>query len=150
MKKVYILRIVLIVFIICWMTLVFSFSNANGTSSSRTSYRIAKLFSQNEEVVRQVEHIIRKIAHLLEYALGGFLFYALLLTYKIKPKYQIIIASFLGIFYSITDELHQLFVDGRSGKLIDVFIDSIGVIFGICVLLLIIKICKKESIYARF
>lgn len=34
------------------------------------------------------------------------------------------------IFFALTDEYHQTFVDGRTGQLLDVFIDSIGAFIG--------------------
>ena len=48
-----------------------------------------------------------------------------------------------GILYAITDEVHQLYIPGRSGKWQDVCIDSIGVLLGIFVLLLIVEIIYK-------
>ena len=41
-------------------------------------------------------------------------------------------AAFVFCFlYACSDEVHQLFVPGRSGNIIDVGIDSIGSYFGI-------------------
>jgi VanZ family protein len=141
MKKK-ILRIFLIILILAWMYMVFGFSAENGDASSGLSNKIARIFSKNDDVILILEPIIRKIAHLSEYALGGILFYSLFLTYRINSKKQVIFSILLGIIYAITDELHQLFVAGRSGKFQDVCIDSIGVMLGICLTLLIAKIVK--------
>ena len=46
----------------------------------------------------------------------------------------------IGIIYAITDEIHQLFIVGRSGSIIDVLIDSIGIFTGISIFLFINKI----------
>jgi len=73
---------------------------------------------------------------------GGFLFYALFLTYTMSAKKQVLFSGGMGIIYAITDEIHQLFVPGRSGKLEDVLIDTIGVWIGICVLLFFVKIIE--------
>jgi VanZ family protein len=137
-----ILRILLIIMIFFWMYIVFGFSNANGDASSSLSIRFAKIFSKKEDVLLILEQIIRKIAHLSEYACGGMLFYGLFLTFEMNPKKQIILASLLGIMYAVTDEIHQLFVPGRSGQFKDVCIDSIGVVLGVCILLFIVKIVK--------
>ena len=58
----------------------------------------------------------------------------------------------LGISYAISDEIHQSFTPGRGPKITDVFIDSLGVFFGIIVILLIVEIiniknkkCQKMS-----
>jgi VanZ family protein len=37
----------------------------------------------------------------------------------------------LAIFYAVTDEYHQTLVSGRSGKILDVGIDSLGAISGL-------------------
>ncbi|MCI8310512.1 MAG: VanZ family protein [Clostridia bacterium] len=153
MKK-NILRVVLLILIFLWMYVVFGFSKDSGEASSGLSTKIASLFSKNENVISAIEPIIRKIAHLSEYAAGGFLFYGFFLTFKINPKIQITISILLGVIYAITDEIHQLFVPGRSGKIQDVCIDSIGVVIGVCVLLFFVKIIilikdnirKKETI----
>ncbi|WP_244091652.1 VanZ family protein [[Clostridium] scindens] len=39
----------------------------------------------------------------------------------------------IAVFYTAVDEFHQLFVAGRGGRLIDVLIDSLGVVIGILV-----------------
>lgn len=49
----------------------------------------------------------------------------------------------IGVTYAASDEMHQLFVPGRSGKLADILIDSLGIITGIIFFLLIIKVLEK-------
>lgn len=91
-----ILRIILIILILCWMYVVFGFSSANGEKSSGTSLKIARLFSKDEEVVSKIEPIIRKIAHLSEYALGGFLIYGLFLTFdRVSVKLQVVLSGII-------------------------------------------------------
>ena len=46
------------------------------------------------------------------------------------------------MFYSITDEIHQIFISNRAGRCIDVLIDSLGIFTGITVFLLFIKILQ--------
>ena len=38
------------------------------------------------------------------------------------------------ILYAITDEIHQLFIPGRNGNVVDVLIDSCGGLIGIGVI----------------
>jgi len=55
------------------------------------------------------------------------------------------IATFLiSVFYSISDEIHQFFVDDRSGRIFDVIIDGTGILLGILALFLISKIKEKK------
>lgn len=69
MKKK-IIRFILIIFILIWMYIVFKFSASIGSSSSSLSKTVAGLFSSNIETIKILEPIIRKIAHLSEYAVG--------------------------------------------------------------------------------
>ena len=41
----------------------------------------------------------------------------------------IVFAFLVAIFYGISDEIHQIFVPGRSSSLGDVFLDSVGVFY---------------------
>ena len=116
MKKIIILRIILIVLILLWMRLVFGLSSDNAEESTSISMRIAMFFTKDEQALKIVQPIVRKIAHLSEYMAGGFLFYGFFLTFNISAKKQVIFAGILGIFYSITDEIHQLFVPRKSRK----------------------------------
>jgi VanZ family protein len=66
--------------------------------------------------------ILRKGAHLTEYAvLGG-------LLYRALDREALALA--VGIAYAATDELHQYFVRGRHASPVDVAIDAVGVAVG--------------------
>ena len=69
---------------------------------------------------------LRKIAHAAEYAvLGALLFRAL---------GRELTAVAIGIAYAVTDEVHQAFVPGRQGAVLDVLVDAVGVLVGVYVL----------------
>jgi VanZ family protein len=69
---------------------------------------------------------LRKIAHAAEYAvLGALLFRAL---------GRELTAVAIGIAYAVTDEVHQTFVPGRQGAVLDVVVDAVGVLVGVYVL----------------
>ncbi len=67
--------------------------------------------------------VLRKLAHATEYAVLG----ALLVRATARPG----LAFGLGVLYAISDEVHQVFVQGRHGSPIDVAIDAVGVAVGI-------------------
>ena len=98
----------------------------------------------DEAKVDILEPYIRKIAHLSEYACGGVLFLSLFLTYALSDAKRMLFSLLIGIEYAALDEVHQLFIAGRAGKLIDVLIDTIGVALGICVWMLICKLTMKQ------
>jgi VanZ family protein len=70
-----------------------------------------------------------------------FLFLTLEREEKIKTKH-IIWTLIIALIYAISDEIHQLFVQGRVASIKDVFIDLIGITTAI-ILNLIIKIKNK-------
>ncbi len=69
------------------------------------------------------DDVVRKLAHLTEYAVLG----ALLERALPRP----LPAFVLGVAYAASDELHQHFVPGRTGEPLDVAIDAVGVLVGI-------------------
>ncbi len=70
--------------------------------------------------------IFFKTLHLLEYA-----FLAILLYHALYRKKSTIIIAYL---YALSDEIHQTFVVGRSGRFKDTFIDLLGIIIGLYIL----------------
>ena len=69
--------------------------------------------------------ILRKIAHMTEYALLCFLWWRALRTVA-SPGRAIALALSVTIASAVTDEVHQTFVEGRHGSPVDVAIDSVG------------------------
>lgn len=67
--------------------------------------------------------ILRKLAHVTEYAILG----ALLARALGRPA----VAVGLGALYAVSDEVHQHFVRGRHGAWYDVVIDTCGVVAGV-------------------
>lgn len=162
---------------IFWMAVIFAFSAQPAQQSSQVSdgvaYRIAEwqsdLFhlerTQGELAVQAeaMQLIIRKGAHMGEYALLAFLLCLHFRYYKFIVKKiphtpsgaarffsgisrfpairQIVLpALIITTGYAATDEFHQLFVPGRAGRLTDVCIDSLGGIGGI-IFYLILRRC---------
>lgn len=80
-----------------------------------------------------------KTLHILEYAT-----LAILLFFAILKNKQTIIFAYL---YAFSDEVHQTFVSGRSGRLKDTLFDLVGIIIG---LLILKKLRKIESINKIF
>lgn len=142
-KKTGIKRIVLLVLIIIWAVFVFGFSSQTGEESSGLSTKIANLFFDSEEMIKIAEPIIRKLAHFSEYALGGTLIYLLIDTYEFTNKKKFLISLGIGIWYAAIDELHQTFVPNRSGNIIDVCIDTLGIIVGILFIKLVLMLINK-------
>ncbi len=74
------------------------------------------------------DFILRKIAHILEYAILTFLLFRALVKEKISFVKTLILAVIIAFLYSISDEYHQTFVQGRQGSFKDIGIDSVGIL----------------------
>ena len=64
-------------------------------------------------------------------------------TFKIKETNRIISSFVIGVIYATSDEIHQSFIPGRGPAVTDVILDSIGILFGILIVILAVKIYKK-------
>lgn len=72
------------------------------------------------------------LAHLLLYAILSFLFADLIFSLERKwtPRHVFWFSLFFSIFYGITDEYHQGFVEGRTPSFVDLVFDGLGAIVG--------------------
>jgi VanZ family protein len=75
------------------------------------------------------EVVLRKIAHITEYAALTYLWWRALreLWSDAKPSLPLIAAATVSLLYAGTDEFHQTFVEGRHGTPVDVLIDAVGI-----------------------
>ncbi len=147
--KTNILRIILIVMLLGTFYIIFGFSSQNGEESSGVSRKVTEIIAEKilrlsdnekEEAMDRMEGVIRKIAHFSIYTLVGLLLMGVLSTYNIDEMKKIYITMVIGIIYATSDEIHQSFIPGRSAKLTDVMIDTMGVAVGMCLILLLLKI----------
>jgi VanZ family protein len=66
--------------------------------------------------------------------------------YRMKKYRTISVIGFAaGVLYACSDEIHQLAIDGRSGQWTDVFVDSLGVLAGITLGILVIKCLNRKK-----
>jgi VanZ family protein len=75
-----------------------------------------------------LHHLMRKAAHMTEYAVFCLLLYAAFLhaeDFEWRPRLALRSVVIAGI-YSLTDEYHQTFVPGRTASIIDCGIDTAG------------------------
>lgn len=68
---------------------------------------------------------------------------------KLKDKWRILITIGFGMLYAILDEFHQSFSPGRTPKVTDVYIDTLGVILGALLVILIRTVYKKIIKYYK-
>lgn len=134
---------------------IFNFSNQDGKASSGLSKKVARKivdvfpYTKNlsektkNKIVEKTQPIIRKGAHLSIYTLVGIFIMSFISTYKIHLKYKFLISILVGLIYASSDEIHQSFIPGRTASIIDVGIDTSGVLIGIMLVLIIISVYKS-------
>lgn len=153
------MKVVKICFLVLWMALIFSFSNQKDVESSnvsdsfidRTVVKIYKIFNENitkekeNEIIEKYTYPIRKLAHYTLYFILGILSFLVVKDYSINKK--LIIYSLLICFlYACSDEFHQLFIIGRSARVLDVIIDTFGSFCSISIFYIFNKEISKRSI----
>lgn len=95
--------------VFAWAAVIFAFSAVPSLSTGLGTW----------------DTVLRKGAHITEYAILG------ALLYRALRREHVALAA--GIAYAATDELHQHFVRGRHGSPVDVAIDAVGVTLGMLV-----------------
>ena len=143
--------IILLIITVLWIAFIFSNSIKNAEQSTNASNFVIKMlkamFGDNIEFLK---NIIRKLAHFAEFSVLGMLLKLVKNRFE-KEKISIINIMFVGLFCALCDETIQLFSEGRSGQISDVWIDFSGILFGITAVLLINwlknkKIQKQRSV----
>ena len=126
---------------IMWMIFIFIMSHTNGNDSSNQSNFIDQIILRFINIdLNTLTFVIRKIAHMCEYAILFLLiYYGLHKTFKYQ--YYLLISLILTFLYACSDEFHQTFIPGRSGQFKDVLIDTIGMI----IMFSIIYLWQKEK-----
>ncbi len=64
-------------------------------------------------------------------------------------KYALAMSILLSFLYACTDEIHQIFVPGRSAQFRDVLIDTLGASFGTLIAYLILKLITKIKEHSK-
>lgn len=131
-----------------WMGVIFYLSNQPATDSSELSNGIAEMCVAMIQSIFPIEltpasihFFIRKGAHFFAYFTLG-----ILTTYALrKNRRQKWIAFFICVIYAISDEIHQLFIPGRSGEIRDVLLDSTGALIGIILYVIIQKLLEWKK-----
>lgn len=142
-KKLYIVFAVLAA-----MTAVFIFTNSmrNGNESKEQSDFFADilkaLFIYDYDTIA---FWVRKAAHFTEFMMFS-VFFSLALLFKEPKKFyrRIIYVLFFGLLAACCDEYIQIFSEGRSSGVGDVFIDFFGVGTGVIICSVAYEILKRR------
>lgn len=138
--------------VVLWMILIFYLSHQPSSSSKELSSGVMMLVINTLNKAIPVEldldifhQFVRKSAHFFAYFILGVLILRALKNYRVNDMKKIGFALILCIVYASSDEIHQLFIPGRSGEVRDVIIDSTGALTGLFIYWLFVKLLKKRQ-----
>ena len=141
-----------------WCLLIFCLSAQNADDSSELSGGVIYFFCRlivsgfttlgeaaREAMISSLQFWTRKTAHFCVYMVLGALTLQIYLAAKKPQRRPAKYAAAWGlcVFYSVTDEIHQIFVPGRAGQLRDVCIDSAGAAAGLLASALVILLVRR-------
>ena len=128
--------------VIALMAAIFFFSHQSGDESRELSDSLLNnVFNLDATLIFTL--IIRKCAHMLEYAVLCMLT-ANALKNSGDKKWEIP-SVIITLFYAFTDEIHQMLVPGRAGKTYDVAVDFAGIVIGLIMFKLILRYRSKKN-----
>ncbi len=143
MKGLLLRRVLCVTLAVAVLTTIFLFSNQVNQVSQQFSGSITGWVGEHLHLLTQediaektarfeeVNLILRKLGHACGYLLLSIAVMTALSQFPLPLKRRLLLAVFICVLYACSDELHQLFVDGRTGRLMDVLWDSCGIVIGL-------------------
>ena len=136
-----------------WCGVLFFFSGQNAAESSALSLRVTRfvlrLFPFLPYSVRELNLILRDIAHFGTFAVEGFLLGSAMMTLLPKRAMGGLLATLICAVVAVCNEYHQSFVAGRACEVKDMLVDSAGaltgVLFAALVLWLAFRILRRPG-----
>lgn len=155
--------------VLAMMTVIFCFSAENAEQSTEQSGKVVdividvavpdfdrKPVAEQQSILSKASHLVRKGGHFTEFsALGFFLMLHVFAagrrdetkapggSGRKSRRFRWLWALIPGVLYAASDEIHQIFSDGRGPSVLDVLLDSSGVIFGILVASAIVQLIRR-------
>lgn len=148
------------VLVALWMFFIFSMSHVDGAKSwlltgevltivktggvDTESSEQEKLKSYDSEENWGMMVLLRKAAHFIEY----FILTLLLINarlYRSDHVNAIKMSMIIAVMYAFFDEAHQLLIPGRTGNVVDVMIDSSGVMVAAIIAVIILRLRKVKT-----
>jgi len=162
-------KILLAVIIVANLAFIWTNSAKESTQSNKSSKTIARPVTeytvkdfdnltkaeQNKKVAK-VNVKIRSVAHYAEFIPLGFFAFLLTLAFlELRRRdfwYFVLTATVTAVMFSafcaLTDEIHQIFVKGRTFQWIDILTDSLGALTG-CFFAMIISLIFKNKLFKK-
>lgn len=146
MRKKYLWILIVIIYILFIYSNSMKVANVSSEDSGRILGIIHGLLSTfGVRAFWLTEHVLRKMGHFMEYTLLGILLYRCLRSIGLSGEKRWFIHIIIGYMVPFLDETIQLFVEGRSGQISDVWLDCAGIAFGTLFAGGVFLICKRTE-----
>lgn len=150
-------RVISWALVIAWMAAIYMLSAQPVEKSAQTSQPVAlfvarvmgeplEAMPKNEyqQTLDRYQHIVRKAAHITEYAILAALLFIALGLMPVSLRARLIFSALPAILYGVADELHQLWVSGRGAGVGDMLFDALGAITGTALCLAFIMLRQRK------
>jgi len=118
-----------------WMAFIFMGSTDLMSAEHTSRYLTPLLLWLKPDIsldtIAQIHFLVRKIAHLTEYAILAILLMRALCERATSLWRGAAVVLIVAVLFALADEYHQSFVASRTSSLGDAAIDSAGVLLGI-------------------
>lgn len=143
---------ILIAILLIVSIIIYLFSNQAGIKSINTSDKFASKIidkvcevtnkeitpKEKKKLIVKTRFTVRKIAHFTLYFTLGIIVYLLLISLNVK--HSIILSIVICFLFGCIDEIHQYFVPGRTARIYDCIVDTLGSMASIYILYFFRKI----------
>lgn len=150
------LRVCSVICLIGWMGLIFYFSAQTATESSQVSGSVIEVLAEKfypefetltppekQDLIASLQSVVRSTAHYCIYGGLGFFSFLTFISYtNLKYKVRVFWMLETCLLYSVSDEFHQTFVDGRAMQLTDIIVDFAGAVTAILICSLFVYLIK--------
>lgn len=126
-------------------------SDSSGSEAAMPSDPSAPVVTEEEKKqekearIKKLDPIIRKFAHILEFAIFTFFAAIFATTFDMKCLVRFSIVFALCGIYALSDEIHQYFVPGRVCDLKDVALDVTGVFISAAMVCLFYELYRRKT-----
>jgi len=136
-------RYISYMFLVAWCLVIFHLSSQTSSVSGSNSLNVLKyiLGGLSSDVLINMNSMFREFMHSGVFFILGILTY---LSFKRSFTKVFVYSLLFCALYALSDEIHQLFVSGRAFQIIDLVLDFIGSLVGICLVIFIERLFKHD------
>ena len=150
------LRVCSVICLIGWMGLIFYFSAQTAEESSEVSGSVIEVLAEKfypeyetltppekQDLISSLQSVVRSTAHYCIYGGLGFFAFLTFISYtNLKYKVRVFWMLETCLLYSVSDEFHQTFVDGRAMQLTDIIVDFAGILTAVLICSLFVYLVR--------